>query len=295
MAPAAAVTRGLLTRDFLRRVQPGADRSPERVRLGRRGLDAYRYDGLPVRGELPVTVYTVPTSAGVATIACTAECGAVAQSLTVDGPRVFPVGPVKSYGAALQRVIAKLDSAVSTGIAALEGAPTPGGQSDAAATTKAAFQQARRAVGRFGVSPADTVQHRALGRGLKSGASAYGALSTAAAGSDGQAYARASRGTNRARGTVNRALRALAAAGYRPIVRARLSTTAIPSLRVVAAAPPASITPVPTPAPLTGPASTPPAPAAPAPRAPAPTPPPAPAPAPKPTPIPAKPTPIPGE
>src|SRR5205085_4126541 len=78
----------------------------EPVRLGT--VQAYRYSGLKPKGyPLELTVYTVPTDSGVATVACSAraadaatflpQCESAASTLTLSSAKPVDLGVPASY------------------------------------------------------------------------------------------------------------------------------------------------------------------------------------------------------
>ena len=99
----------LLPPAFLRSL--GESPKGEAVRLGSAG--AYRYTDLRRAGEgEPVTVFTVPMEADVATVACSGAdakvCDAAAASLTVPNQRERPLGPSKGYAKAVRGVLGSI-------------------------------------------------------------------------------------------------------------------------------------------------------------------------------------------
>ena len=92
------------------------------------GGQAYRYPNLRPRGlSKPVTLYTAPTSAGVATVACvapTADCETIANSLKLKSGTAFPVGPSKAYAASLGKILGRLNRTVKSQRPALQSAKT---------------------------------------------------------------------------------------------------------------------------------------------------------------------------
>ena len=71
------------------------------VALGPDKLQAYRYSDVEVEGlDQPLTVYAVPTSEGVATVAClpgSASCEGAANTLELTAGEPLPVGPSGQY------------------------------------------------------------------------------------------------------------------------------------------------------------------------------------------------------
>ena len=135
------------------------------VRLADNKLEAYRYPKLRPDGlDQPVTLYTVPTSAGVATVACvdpSADCESIANTLKLNAGTAFPVGPSKEYAAGLGKTLGTLDKKVSAGRKALQGADTPKAQAAAAKDLSAAYKTASASVSKLKVSPADARCQRA--------------------------------------------------------------------------------------------------------------------------------------
>ena len=69
------------------------------------GTQALRYDKLPVGEGQTATVFAVPTSKGVATLACVAEddtCDEIASSMRITDGDAFPVGPSDEYAGKLR-------------------------------------------------------------------------------------------------------------------------------------------------------------------------------------------------
>ena len=100
-------------------LDPGEVPPREAVQLSRSKLQAYRYKNLRPNGlDDAVTIFTVPTSAGVATLACVdpgADCEAIADTLKLNAGTAFPVGPSKEYAAALGKALGGLDKKVKSG------------------------------------------------------------------------------------------------------------------------------------------------------------------------------------
>ena len=95
---------------------------PTPVKLG--AYEAYRYSGLSVHGlASPLTLYTVPTTGGVVTIACLgsaaaasgSQCAQIAATLKLNGTTAFGLAPSQQYASALGSTFGTLNSAVNTG------------------------------------------------------------------------------------------------------------------------------------------------------------------------------------
>jgi hypothetical protein len=212
----------LLPAGFRKRL-PGDLEPGEPVGLGE--LQAYRYDGLEPNGaNRPLTLYTVPTTAGVATIACSAsaeagaavldECEAVATTLELSGAEAFALGPDEAYAKSLGEVLEKLSSAREGGEAALGRADTQGAQGAAADRLAGAYAAASRELDDVEVSPADAEANSGILAALGAIAAAYRRLGSAARDGDSGAYAAARDDVDRGGARLERALKDLEALGY---------------------------------------------------------------------------------
>jgi serine/threonine protein kinase len=207
---------------------PGAP--PERtiVRLG--NLRAYRYDGL--RGGL-LTVFVVPTSAGVATVACvnpTADCLRAATSLTVKRATAFPLGPSRDYARALNRTLDSLRASLTTGRRALRHADTPKRQAAAATTIATAYERAADRVEGLELSPADRGLNARLVSALRTSRRSYTALASAARAGRRTAYRAAATRVASAERRLASAQRALSGAGYASLLTASVKPAAVPPM-----------------------------------------------------------------
>ena len=189
------------------------------VGLKRGSLQAYRYKTLRPNGlDDAVTLFTVPTSAGIATLACVdpgGDCEAIADTFKLKAGTAFPVGPSKEYAAAVGKVLGGLDKKVSSGRDALQGAKTPKAQASAAAALAKAYKDASAAVSKLEVSPADATTNAALAASLKRTGAAYGGLAAAARSNNDSAYKKAKTAAQRGEQAVAGSLEALQAAGYK--------------------------------------------------------------------------------
>ena len=112
----AATNGALLPAGFLDSIGKSTSSVPARsaVRLPAQNLQAWRYRNLsPVGAPRQVTVYTVPTSGGVATVVCAAlqtaaaalgpQCDAIAGTLLLRRGTAYPVGPSDAYATLAER------------------------------------------------------------------------------------------------------------------------------------------------------------------------------------------------
>ncbi len=199
----------------------GAPPHPETVQLGT--LEAYRYSGLSVRGlSGPLTLYTVPTSRGVATIAClgtatgtaSVQCAQIAATLKLNGTTAFGLAPSPQYAAALHGVFATLHSAAGAGAASLRAATSAAAQAAAAGRLATAYSSGSSTLARLTVSPAVQGLNASLAGSLGALARSYSALAAAARDGEAGAYAAATRAIAGDRARAASALVALHQAGY---------------------------------------------------------------------------------
>jgi serine/threonine protein kinase len=160
----------------------------ERVRLGR--YEAVRHQGLHVAG-VPgtITLYGIPTSAGVTTIACVvpegaegaaSDCDRVASSVRVLKGDAYPVAPRRAYGGGLNAALGALAPARREALDALRAARTPKDQAAAAGAAEQAYARTRRRLSGLDVSPIDAVAHRNILRAAARTADGYQKLQAAA-------------------------------------------------------------------------------------------------------------------
>jgi hypothetical protein len=198
---------------------PGSVPKRDAVRLSDNELQAYRYESLKPKGlDQPVTVFTTPTSEGVATLACIApgpDCEAVANTLKLNKGTAFPVGPSKEYAADLSKQLGALDKKVSGGRAALKSGKTGKAQGKAAHDVGAAYLSASKSLGGLKLSPADQAANAQLADAMKETGTAYRKLGSAAQKGDKGGYASAGKAVAQGEQAISGALRGLQAAGYK--------------------------------------------------------------------------------
>jgi Protein kinase domain len=218
----AAGGRFLLPTKFVK-LLPGESANGDAVRLG--NLQAYRYSALAPRGlGRRVTLFTVPLSGGVATVACLfgphtpssfrTACERAAGSLEVTSGKHYPVGPSQAYATALRTTMADLNSAIKNGQASLSAARTAAAQGNSAAALASAFDKAATRLGKLALSPADADANSALVDGLAASSLDYSATAAAARRKDGAAYRRAGANIKRDAQDITRAVTAVEQLGY---------------------------------------------------------------------------------
>jgi hypothetical protein len=188
------------------------------VKLGRSGVQAYEYENLDVKGAPgKLTVFTAPTSAGVATVVCSVpaqDCEAIANTLKLSAGKPFPVGPNKEFGAAVSKALGGASKASQTARARLKSAKTNKSQAPVARKAAVAYDQAAKSLEQLEVSPADEALKALVIGPLRDGQQAWKRLSTAASDHDNAAYKKAQADIAAAEKDLQGAVRGLAAAGY---------------------------------------------------------------------------------
>jgi len=233
MRGATAENATLLPAAVVRATGRPAGTPPPRtaVRLPAHGLQAWRYRDLSAAsGERTLTVYAVPTTDGVATVACAAPpaeaagfaqtCDRVAATLRLRSARAYPVGPSRTYAATLNATIGGLQQAVGGDEADLAAAKTLSGQAGAARVLAIDYQAAAAQLAGLDLSPADRGVDRGLVGALRRVARAYRAAAAAATAATPARYQAASADVAAAKGRLNLALAGVRAAGYEPATAA---------------------------------------------------------------------------
>jgi serine/threonine protein kinase len=286
MAPAAGTTRALLPAAFVRRLRREGRPlpTPLRVALGSQRLAAYRYDGVALGDGRRLTMFAIPTSAGVATLACSAPaqspdatsetCVDAAASLRLDGSSritVFEAEPDGALARTLNTHVGNLDAIVRRRVKRMRSLPAAG-QAGQAREIADAFRRSAIKLRRLAVHPADYPDLQELVERLRSQSQDYRALTAAAGALDVGSYRRARRSVAVRRRAVNRILEAIEKAAYAGTLSARLRPARIPDLRLPEREDPTPLPPVPAPDP-DPPQPTPPDPSPPQPGPPDPSPP----------------------
>jgi Protein kinase domain len=208
-------TAALLPAAVLDRLQ-GEPRG-EPVELGEN--EALRYDGVRLDGlDDTLSLYTVPTTRGVATVACVAggadsdaflqQCENVASTLELTDAEAIPLGPGDEYVKALNGAMGRLNSARSGGLEDLRDATRPDDQARAATALSNAYRDAARTLRDAPAPPQDQAANAEIAGALEDAQRAYADMAEAARDGNGGAYSRARGRVRRAERAVDRALRA---------------------------------------------------------------------------------------
>jgi hypothetical protein len=203
------------------------ERIPRREAVLLGSITALRYRNLEHRRtEGRMTVYAVPTTTGVVTVACLASgdgareslarCEAVATTLQLRGAEALPLGANRRYAASVNTALTALDAQRTAARRALRRARTPAAQARVAAGLVTAFAAAATALEQASPGPIEQGAHRLLVASLRRAANAYGSLAAAARdGGRRLAYDRAAASVGRAEEAIQASLEALSRLGYR--------------------------------------------------------------------------------
>jgi hypothetical protein len=210
-------TPSLLPPEFLSSIEGGAPKAAA-VQLGE--LQAYRYADLKPEGyPNQLTIYAVPTTAGVATVACSgagaqaesfmAECERVASTLTLSGDaEAFDLGVPEDYANGLNGALTRLQGQRKAALAKLKSADTPAGQASAARQAAAAYGAAVRSHPKS-VPPQVADADAAILAALRDGQKGYLTIASGAAGEDAGEYRSGERQVKKADAALEKALKQL--------------------------------------------------------------------------------------
>jgi hypothetical protein len=219
----AADNPALLAGTFLQGLDEPPSSPDAAVQIGDSGLQAYRYDGLKPNGfDREVTVYAVPTSAGVATLACLSKdvsamattCDQIANSMTLSDGKPVPVGPSKAYARPVSKAMSTLGKADKSGLSKLKSAKTPQAQAAATRSLSNAYDKAAKSVAKIDANPQDGSLQTQLVRALRQTGAAYDKAAKAAARKSKSGFAGANGDIGSGRKAVADALARMKAAGY---------------------------------------------------------------------------------
>jgi serine/threonine-protein kinase len=194
---------------------------PEAVRLG--NTEALRHSGLRPRGyDRPLTVFAVPTTRGVATVACLGEgtalkaCEAAATSLRLSaGARAYAIGPRADYARGVTRVTTRLAADRKAALADWRKARTRRQEGTAAQALSTAYARAGRSMEHLDISPLERAANDDAVRALAATGSTLHTVAAAARRGDRRAYDRARTTAGRRGAAAAKAIDALGDVGYR--------------------------------------------------------------------------------
>ncbi len=139
-------------------------------------LNAWRYRDLKPEGfDQSLTMYVVPTTEGVATVACAApaakaeaflpDCEGAATSLVLTTGDAYPLGPDEDYLEALDNTIGQAQQRPRPAHPALRRARTGPGQARAAGSLRDSYNAAAKSLAGLEISPAIVPGQREPGEG----------------------------------------------------------------------------------------------------------------------------------
>jgi hypothetical protein len=210
----------LLPAAFVKSLGAAPNRT-DAVKLG--DYQAYRYRNLDPGGFTPaLTIYTIPTDKGVATVACTAdqaqaaqflpECEKAASTIKLAGAKPFNLGPGGEYVKQVNGAIDGLKAPRERAVMQLKSAKTPGAQAKAAGNIERAYAGAARALSGAPVSPQIASAHDAIVAALNDVAAAWGQVAKGAATGNRRAYLAGGRAVKKADKELQTALQQLGSA-----------------------------------------------------------------------------------
>jgi hypothetical protein len=180
------------------------------------GVQALRYDNLKL-GDKTGSVFAVPTTNGVATLACiapTETCSAIASSLRITDGKAFPVGPSTTYSADLERTLGRLEKQEKSAASALDKAGKRTSQVAATGKLASAYSGAASSLRKLDHSPADTLLNAQLVAALTTAGGAYKKAAGDGSRKDRAGYQREGSKALAARKDMTDALAGLSTAGY---------------------------------------------------------------------------------
>ena len=215
--------KGAVPARFLQRL--GVSAAPEEtVRLG--PGDAYRYQRLRPPGfdGRELTLYLLPTTGAVATIACfappgggasfMADCEQAAKSLELDGVRPAPLGTSEAYSGALERTMKRLNARRRALRGRLAGARTADGQGAVCAELASAYEGGVDALVSRSLNAAEREANAGVVALLERTSDAYGRMASAAVVGDRAEFAKVGGEVERLEERVRAEVEGLRTRGY---------------------------------------------------------------------------------
>ena len=224
-----AANSALLPDDFLGSLGLPQGELPSRtaVVLSGQELQAWRYKDIrPLGSDRQLTIYTVPTTRGVAAVVCAVppadvssfgnKCEPMASTLQLQDAKPYPLGSSDAYASAVNDAIGTLQSAVFTHGKQLAEAKTPAEQSAAASSVAKDYEKAAKQLEGLPLSPADQTTNDSLVAALTKAQRGYENAAKAATSGDQQQYEQARAAAAQDEAALDGPLSALQATGYKP-------------------------------------------------------------------------------
>ncbi len=180
------------------------------------GKQALLHDGVHV-GDKTASVFSVPTTNGVATLACFAEaatCHTIATSMQITEGTVFPVGPDAKFAKNVETILGRLESKEKAAARDLNNAGKRTTQVAATGKLWGAYSGAAKSLSKLKISPADTTSRKQLVAALAGAGSAYRKAASEGKGKDRAGYKRQGSRALSFQAQMQKALTGLTSAGY---------------------------------------------------------------------------------
>jgi hypothetical protein len=204
------------------REQLGESTEKAPVDLG--SLEAYRYAGLKTATGYPLAMYVVPTSIGLAILACRMPkentgagsrlCSRIASTLRLTSGEAYPLGPSAAFAKAIRRQFKRLQRRQSKALQAMSKAKQAEAQGLAAYKLATIYRDASRALASIQITPESEDGRTAMVVALRRVRDAYKRLAVAARHEDEFAYAGAKRAVAAGERLMRKRLGQLRSLGY---------------------------------------------------------------------------------
>ena len=200
------------------------------------GNQAAHYTGLPIGRRQDRTFFAVPTTEGVATLACSADaatCETIASSMKITEGTAFPVGPSAEYAGSVEGILGKLEKAEKSAAGDLKQAGKRATQVAATRKLAAAYTGAAGSLGKLDVSPADALLNAQMVDSLRAAGAAYKKAAAEGNSKDRAGYKREGGKARAAGGDLGKALDGLKIAGYEvpaALAKGAAAVTVLPTL-----------------------------------------------------------------
>ena len=211
----------LLSATYREQLGEGTEKTP--VDLG--SLEAYRYAGLETASGDPLTMYVVPTSIGVATLACRMPeeedagigsrlCSRIASTLRLTSGEAYPLGPSAAFAKAIRRQFKRLQRRQGKALQSMSKARRAEAQGTAADKLADVYRDAARALTSIQITPESEGGRTMMVAALRRVRDAYKRLAVAARHEDEPAYVEAKQAVAAGERLMRQRLGQLRSMGY---------------------------------------------------------------------------------
>jgi len=180
------------------------------------GKQALLHDGVQVDGKA-ASIFSVPTSDGVATLACFADagtCHTIGSSMQITEGTVFAVGPDAKFAKNVQTILGRLESKERSAARDLNNAGRRTTQVAATGKLWGAYSGAAKSLSKLKISPADTVSRKQMADALAGAGAAYRKAASEGKRKDRAGYQREGKKALSFQDDMRKALTGLTNAGY---------------------------------------------------------------------------------